>query len=239
MQFYHWAYGINQWLADQGYVVLSVNYRSGIGYGRSFRTAPNTGGTRQRGVSGRAGRREVPAVAARRRSRTASASGACRTAACSRRRRSRATPTSSRPASTSPACTSGAARSIPTSVSFKSSAIGAIEGWKSPVLLVHGDDDRNVAFQQTTGLVQLLRAARRLLRADRLSGRHARIDAAQPLDVHARSHGAVLQEVPRRGAEADDAVRIPIASRAAPSACAGGSRPDRRRPTPANRSPRR
>jgi dipeptidyl aminopeptidase/acylaminoacyl peptidase len=26
------------------------------------------------------------------------------------------------------------------------------------VLLVHGDDDRNVAFQQTTGLVQLLRA---------------------------------------------------------------------------------
>ena len=26
------------------------------------------------------------------------------------------------------------------------------------MLLVHGDDDRNVAFQQTTGLVQLLRA---------------------------------------------------------------------------------
>jgi dipeptidyl aminopeptidase/acylaminoacyl peptidase len=26
------------------------------------------------------------------------------------------------------------------------------------VLLWHGDDDRNVAFQQTTGLVQLLRA---------------------------------------------------------------------------------
>ena len=37
MQFYHWAYGINQWLANQGYVVLSVNYRSGVGYGRSFR----------------------------------------------------------------------------------------------------------------------------------------------------------------------------------------------------------
>ncbi len=46
----------------------------------------------------------------------------------------------------------------PESVSFKSSVIGAIDGWKSPVLLVHGDDDRNVAFQQTTGLVQLLRA---------------------------------------------------------------------------------
>jgi len=29
--------------------------------------------------------------------------------------------------------------------------------WKSPVLLIQGDDDRNVAFQQMTGLVQLLR----------------------------------------------------------------------------------
>ena len=42
-------------------------------------------------------------------------------------------------------------------MSYKSSTIGAIDGWTSPVLLVHGDDDRNVAFQQTTGLVQLLR----------------------------------------------------------------------------------
>ena len=41
-QFYHWAYAFNQWLADQGYVVLSINYRSGVGYGRSFRNAPNT-----------------------------------------------------------------------------------------------------------------------------------------------------------------------------------------------------
>jgi dipeptidyl aminopeptidase/acylaminoacyl peptidase len=44
------------------------------------------------------------------------------------------------------------------SVAYKSSAVGAIDSWKSPVLLVHGDDDRNIASQQTTGLVQLLRA---------------------------------------------------------------------------------
>src|SRR5581483_4957921 len=44
MHFYHIAYAVNQWLASQGYVVMSVNYRSGIGYGKSFRTAPNTGG---------------------------------------------------------------------------------------------------------------------------------------------------------------------------------------------------
>jgi dipeptidyl aminopeptidase/acylaminoacyl peptidase len=46
----------------------------------------------------------------------------------------------------------------PDSVSYKSSAISEIDKWKSPVLLVQGDDDRNVAFLQTVGLVQLLRA---------------------------------------------------------------------------------
>mgnify|MGYP006171594735 CR=1 FL=1 len=41
--YYRNAYAMNQWLASQGYIVLSVNYRSGIGYGNSFRRAPNTG----------------------------------------------------------------------------------------------------------------------------------------------------------------------------------------------------
>jgi len=43
-------------------------------------------------------------------------------------------------------------------VAYKSSAISSIDRWTSPVLLVHGDDDRNVNFSQTVGLVQLLRA---------------------------------------------------------------------------------
>jgi len=30
--------------------------------------------------------------------------------------------------------------------------------WRCPVLFVHGDDDRNVPFQQTTDLVEKLRA---------------------------------------------------------------------------------
>jgi dipeptidyl aminopeptidase/acylaminoacyl peptidase len=33
-------YAINRRLAQQGYVVLAINYRSGIGYGRVFRDAP-------------------------------------------------------------------------------------------------------------------------------------------------------------------------------------------------------
>ncbi|RPJ03632.1 MAG: S9 family peptidase, partial [Candidatus Aminicenantes bacterium] len=43
MEFYSEAYGINQYFAGRGYVVISINYRSGIGYGRSFREAPNCG----------------------------------------------------------------------------------------------------------------------------------------------------------------------------------------------------
>ena len=41
--YYRNAYAMNQWLASQGYIVLSVNYRSGIGYGMEFREALNYG----------------------------------------------------------------------------------------------------------------------------------------------------------------------------------------------------
>ena len=34
----------------------------------------------------------------------------------------------------------------------------SLANWRSPVLFVHGDDDRNVPFQQTTDLVEKLRA---------------------------------------------------------------------------------
>jgi dipeptidyl aminopeptidase/acylaminoacyl peptidase len=37
---------------------------------------------------------------------------------------------------------------------FKS---GSVANWRSPVLLVDGDDDRNVPFQQTTDVVEKLR----------------------------------------------------------------------------------
>src|SRR5262249_58456275 len=37
------SYAMNQYLASRGYMVLSVNYRSGIGYGRGFRLAQHRG----------------------------------------------------------------------------------------------------------------------------------------------------------------------------------------------------
>ena len=43
--YYHGTYAMNQWLASLGYVVLSVNYRSGIGYGMEFREALDYGAT--------------------------------------------------------------------------------------------------------------------------------------------------------------------------------------------------
>ena len=32
-----------------------------------------------------------------------------------------------------------------------------LDGWRSPVLLIHGDDDRNVSFSQTVTLAEALR----------------------------------------------------------------------------------
>lgn len=42
-------------------------------------------------------------------------------------------------------------------LAFQSSPNAAIATWRSPVLLIHGDDDRNVDFSQTTDLLQRLR----------------------------------------------------------------------------------
>jgi dipeptidyl aminopeptidase/acylaminoacyl peptidase len=157
MHFYHWAYGINQWLANQGYIVLSVNYRSGIGYGRSFRNAPNTGGRGnaeyQDVLAGGKYLQSLPGVDPDRIGIWGLSYGGVLTAQALARN------SDIFKAGVDLAGVHLWGSSLdPQSVSFKSSVIGAIDGWKSPVLLVHGDDDRNVAFQQTTGLVQLLRA---------------------------------------------------------------------------------
>jgi dipeptidyl aminopeptidase/acylaminoacyl peptidase len=157
MQFYHWAYAVNQWLASQGYVVLSVNYRLGIGYGRSFRQAQNTN------ARGNAEYQDVLAAGKYLQTRAdvdparigiwgLSYGGLLTSQALARN---------------SDLFVAGAdlagvhlygSSLDTTSVSYKSSAISAIDSWKSPVFLVHGDDDRNVDFAQTVGLVQLLRA---------------------------------------------------------------------------------
>jgi dipeptidyl aminopeptidase/acylaminoacyl peptidase len=41
-------------------------------------------------------------------------------------------------------------------VAWESSPASTVGGWTSPVLIIHGDDDRNVRFSQSTDLVQRL-----------------------------------------------------------------------------------
>ncbi len=157
MHFYHMAYAVNQYLASQGYVVLSVNYRSGIGYGKDFRNAPRRGGR------GNSEYQDVLAAGKYLQSRAdvdpkrvgiwGLSYGGILTAQAL--------------AHNSDIFAAGVdlagvhlwGNSVdPKNVAYQASAISQIEKWKSPVLLIHGDDDRNVAFSQTTGLVQLLRA---------------------------------------------------------------------------------
>jgi dipeptidyl aminopeptidase/acylaminoacyl peptidase len=44
------------------------------------------------------------------------------------------------------------------STALASSPISAVAGWRSPVLLIHGDDDHNVAFSESVRLAEALRA---------------------------------------------------------------------------------
>jgi len=156
MQFYHWAYGINQWLANQGYIVMSINYRLGVGYGRSFRQAANGG------AQGNSEYKDVlaggkylqtrPDVDPNRVGIWGLSYGGLLTAEALARN------SDIFKAGVDLAGVHLEGNSLdPESVSYKSSAISAIDGWKSPVLLIQGDDDRNVSFLQTVGLVQLLR----------------------------------------------------------------------------------
>jgi len=156
MDFYHTAYAVNEWLASQGYVVMSVNYRSGIGYGKSFRTAPNTGGR------GNAEYRDVLAAGKYLQTRAdvdparigiwgLSYGGVLTAQALARNSDIFA-------AGIDMAGVHLWGNSLDTNdVSYKSSAISAIDQWKSPVLIWQNDDDRNVDFSQTIGLVDLLR----------------------------------------------------------------------------------
>jgi dipeptidyl-peptidase-4 len=156
-QFYHWAYAFNQYLADQGYIVLSINYRSGVGYGRSFRNAPNTaarGNAEYQDVLAGAHYLQVHAnVDASRIGIWGLSYGGLLTSQALARNSDIFV------AGVDLAGVHLYGPSLDsTNVSYTSSSISQIDKWKSPVFLVHGDDDRNVSFSQTVGLVQLLRA---------------------------------------------------------------------------------
>jgi dipeptidyl aminopeptidase/acylaminoacyl peptidase len=165
MYYYANSYAMNQYLASRGYVVLSVNYRSGIGYGRDFREAP-----------GRAGRgateyRDIVAAGKYLQTRAdvdpqriglwgGSYGGYLTAMGLARNSDLFAAGVDFHGVHDWPT-DNWDGKNIPadlTKLAHESSPVTSVDSWKSPVLFIHGDDDRNVIFTQTVDLVARLRA---------------------------------------------------------------------------------
>jgi dipeptidyl aminopeptidase/acylaminoacyl peptidase len=178
MGYYANDYAVNQYLANRGFIVLSVNYRLGIGYGFAFHRPEKAGA---RGASeyldviagghylqGRddvdAGRMGIwggsyggylTALALGRNS-DVFAAGVDIHGVHDWSRQMRAT-LNLMPAYARDGITEDDLRTA-ARVTYESSPISSVKTWKSPVLLIHGDDDRNVDFHQTVDLRQRLDA---------------------------------------------------------------------------------
>jgi dipeptidyl aminopeptidase/acylaminoacyl peptidase len=169
--YYSNAYAENQLLASRGYVVLSVNYRLGIGYGHAFHRPPNAG------VQGAAEYQDVkagaeylqrlPQVDPNRIGIYGGSYGGFLTAlALARDSQLFAAGVDIHgvhnwTAERAQALLENRYEKPPDvqralDVAWQSSPVSSIAKWKSPVLLIHGDDDRNVRFSQTTDLVRRL-----------------------------------------------------------------------------------
>ena len=167
LYYYHNSYAMNQYLASRGYIVLSVNYRSGIGYGRTFRLAQH------RGARGASEYQDVVAGAKYLRSRDdvdqkrvglwgGSYGGYLTALGLARNSDIFAAGVDFHGVHDWSLRVAGLPLPIEAPdrarLARESSPISAVDKWKSPVLLIHGDDDRNVEFAQTVNLVRRLRA---------------------------------------------------------------------------------
>ena len=162
MYYYYNAYALNQYLASRGYVVLSVNYRSGIGYGLNFREALNygpTGGSEFNDVLG-AGLylKAHEAVDPARIGLWGGSYGGYLTAMGLARASDLFVAGVDLHGVHDWAEELGISKDDAAGrLAFNSSPIAFVKDWRAPVLLIHGDDDRNVNFRQTVELVEALR----------------------------------------------------------------------------------
>lgn len=168
-QYYSNAYALNQYFASQGYVVLSLNFRSGIGYGFEFREALNYG------ASGASEVKDLIAAGIYLKNRNDV--DANKIALWGGSYGGYLTAHGLAQASNLFACgvdihgVHNWNTEIPNFApwydhakfpalakkALESSPVHFIKGWKNPVLLIHGDDDRNVPFSETVNMVELLR----------------------------------------------------------------------------------
>ena len=169
MEYYSNAYAMNQYLASKGFIVLSVNYRSGIGYGLNFREALNYG------ADGASEFNDVMGAGLYLKSRPdvdgahigcwgGSYGGYLTALALSRASDLFAAGVDMHGVHDwnlelptfmpwyDPQKLKDVAR-----LAFESSPISSVSTWRSPVLLIHGDDDRNVPFAETVQLIEALR----------------------------------------------------------------------------------
>jgi dipeptidyl aminopeptidase/acylaminoacyl peptidase len=168
-QYYSNAYALNQYFASKGYIVISLNFRSGIGYGLNFREAENYGATGASEFNDVIGAglylKSRDDVDAKKITLWGGSYGGFLTAMGLSR------------ASDLFACgvdihgvhdwNEGIRNFVPSyvpekmpdfkSLAFRSSPEHTVDGWKSPVLFIHGDDDRNVNFTETVRMAALLR----------------------------------------------------------------------------------
>ncbi|MGE3614295.1 MAG: prolyl oligopeptidase family serine peptidase [Gemmatimonadales bacterium] len=170
--YYANAYATNQYLASRGFVVLSVNYRLGIGYGYEFHQPPNAGTAgaseyqdvraaalwlgRQTnvdasriGIYGGSYGGYLVALALGRDSRLFAAGVDIHGVHDRTIERTRNLVSPDRFERAPDADRANA-------VGWRSSPVSSVPTWRSPVLIIHGDDDRNVRFSQSTDLVRRL-----------------------------------------------------------------------------------
>jgi dipeptidyl aminopeptidase/acylaminoacyl peptidase len=172
MDYYSHAYALNQYLAAQGYVVLSVNYRRGIGYGRAFNHAPHSGprgGAEYQDVlAGGRFLQAQPDVDPGRIGIWGGSYGGYLTAMALSHNSDVFkvgvdlhgvhdwSATLGRELPPPPAGFEKGDRDAVMALAFRSSPVADLSHWTSPVLLIQGDDDRNVGFHETVDLARRL-----------------------------------------------------------------------------------
>jgi len=165
--YYIHSYAFNQYLASQGYAVLSVNFRSGTGYGRDFRRAKNQGprgaNEYQDVVAAAKHLQSLPEVDANKIGLWGGSYGGYLTAMGLAR-----SPEIFKAGvdvhgvhdwsfNGQDATNSWGLQRAEAELALKSSPVADLSKWTAPVLFVHGDDDRNVNFQQSIDLAEKLR----------------------------------------------------------------------------------
>jgi dipeptidyl aminopeptidase/acylaminoacyl peptidase len=164
---YSWIYAFNQYLVAEGYIVLSVNYRGGTGYGLDYREADNLGpggGSELNDLLGAItymrGRHDVDS---HRLGIWGGSYGGFMTA-LGLARASDALAAGVDYSGIHDFSTLLSSLGEPIGGSdanrraVESSPIATIDQWHSPVLLVQADDDRVVPFQQAAELIEGLRS---------------------------------------------------------------------------------